>query len=317
MTWNSFQELVNSKQTFLISSHLSPDGDCVGSQLALYWYLTSIGKEVTIYNQDPLPGKFEFLKNSDVMTSRKPENLPDVLVVIDCSNTTRLGWDTSPLAGLPVINIDHHRDNAFFGMVNLVDVKAAASGELIYRFFQEQGIAYPPEVAEMLYTAIMTDTGGFRFPNMTSGILRICADLSEKGAEPPKIYEKVYASCSRAALLLQSRVWSTLKFFFDGKVCCLEMPLSILDELGALYSDSEGMADITTIAADVQVGIMAKFTDSETHFSLRSTGMVDVGKIAQRIPGGGGHSSAAGCTLHEPYLKSLETMLAIVEQELK
>ncbi|MGA2508287.1 MAG: DHH family phosphoesterase [Chitinispirillaceae bacterium] len=317
MIWNNLSDLIKRYSTFLVSSHLSLDGDCVGSALAFFWYLTSLGKKVMIYNKDPVPAKFAFLQNAEVIRSGKPpEGVCEALVVLDCSNLRRLGWDTAGYAGLPSINIDHHRDNTLFATVNTVDKHASATGELIYRFFTDTHIAFPPGVAEALYAAIMTDTGGFRFPNTTSRILHICADLAEKGADPSKIYEKVYASHSATALLLQSRVWSTLRFVLDGKVCCMEMPLGLLDELGAPYSDSEGLADCTITAADAEVGILTKYTETETHFSLRSKGAVDVGRIAQKIPGGGGHSSAAGCTIRLPHAEALEQMLAIVKQEL-
>jgi len=317
MTWDDLSSLIKQHSTFLVSSHLSLDGDCVGSELAFYWYLTSLGKRAAIYNHDPVPAKFTFLRNAGMIrTGTPPAGGFDAFLVLDCSNLRRLGWDAVAYAEVPSINIDHHRDNTLFAAVNIVDKHASATGELIYRFFTDAQIVFPPEVAEALYAAIMTDTGGFRFPNTTSRILHICADLAEKGADPSKVYEKVYASHSTTALLLQSRVWSTLKFYLGGKVCCMEMPLGLLDELGAPYSDSEGLADCTITAADAEVGILTKYTETETHFSLRSKGAVDVGKIAQKIPGGGGHSSAAGCTIRQPHAAALEQMLAIVKQEL-
>jgi phosphoesterase RecJ-like protein len=318
MTWNDLRSLVDGHTSFLVSSHLSLDGDCVGSELAVDWYLRSLGKKVAIYNSDPVPAKFSFLHNADmILTGKPPAGGFDALVVLDCSNLRRLGWDPQSYAGVPSVNIDHHRDNTLFATVNIVDRHAAATGELIYRFFSDERIDFPPGVAEALYAAIMTDTGGFRFPNTTGRILHICADLAEKGADPSRVYEKIYASHSTTALKLQSRVWSTLTFYLDGKVCCMEMPLGLLDELGAPYSDSEGLADCTITAADAEVGILIKYTESETHFSLRSKGAVDVGKIAQKIPGGGGHSSAAGCTIRLPHGAALEQMLAIVKQELR
>jgi bifunctional oligoribonuclease and PAP phosphatase NrnA len=317
MTWNDLRKTIEEHTSFLISSHLSLDGDCVGSQLALYWYLIALGKKAALYNHDPVPSKFAFLSNASRIRAEKPEGKYEVLVVLDCSNKRRLGWDTAEWNSTPTINIDHHRDNTLFGTVNIVDKHAAATGQLLYRFFTEENIGFPPEVAESLYAAIMTDTGGFRFPNTTSFVLHICADLAERGADPSKVYENIYASHSATALQLQSRIWSTLKFFLDKKVCCMEMPLSLLKELGAPYSDSEGMADCTITSADAEVGILAKHTDAETHFSLRSKGNVDVGKIAQKIPGGGGHSSAAGCTITSAYPAALEQMLAIIKQELR
>ena len=317
MIWNDLSEIIRGNTAFLISSHLSLDGDCVGSQLAFYWYLTSLGKTVYLYNHDAVPAKFTFLKNQEKICATFPGKPVDVLMVLDCSNLKRLGWDQQKLSGTPVIiNIDHHRDNTHFGKLNYIDTTAAATAELICRFFSTLSIDIPDFVAESLYTAILTDTGGFRFSNTTSRILRTCADLVDRGANCAQIYERVYASHPQRALLLQSRIWSTLQFHCDGKVCSMEMPMSILDRIGAVYSDSEGMADYTITAEGVEVGIMTKHTATESHFSLRSKGSIDVGRIAQKIPGGGGHSSAAGCTLYMPYDQAFPHMLAIIEKEL-
>jgi len=315
MIWDDFRSVVDTHHRFLISSHLSLDGDSVGSQVAMMWYLQSLGKEVVVYNYDPVPRKFMFIETSDLIKDEMPEGKFDVLIVLDCSNEHRLGWDLGTVDALRV-NIDHHRDNTRFGSINIVDNKAAAAGVVIYRFFTDCGIFYPPFVAEALYTAILTDTGGFRFSNTSSSILRVCAELIEQGADCSKIYEKVYASHAPQGLLLQARIWSTLRYCLDGKVCCMEMPLSLLDDLGAQYSDSEGMADFTITAEGVEVGIMVKYNEKQSHFSLRSKGNVDVGKIAQKIPGGGGHFSAAGCTVNMPYPEAFPFMLGILKQEL-
>ncbi|MBN1575434.1 MAG: DHH family phosphoesterase [Chitinispirillaceae bacterium] len=314
MMWDDFRLLIDANRRFLISSHMSLDGDSVGSQVAMRWYLASLGKEVVLYNKDPVPGKFSFLTAHDTVLTARPGSTFDVLVVLDCSNISRLGWSVEAIAPV-MVNIDHHRDNARFGKINIVDNHAAATGAIIYRFFNDCAIDYPPYVAEALYTAIMTDTGGFRFTNTTSTILKYCSELVEHGADCSRIYERVYASHTPRALLLQARIWSTLQFYLDGKVCCMEMPLAVLDELGAHYSDSEGMADNTIIAEGVEVGMLIKYNDKESHFSLRSKGNIDVGKIAQKIPGGGGHSSAAGCTVNRPYGESFPFMLDILRQE--
>jgi phosphoesterase RecJ-like protein len=316
MTWEHLNNLINAHSSFLISSHLSLDGDSVGSQLAFSWYLESLGKKAVVFNQDPVPQKFFFLRNAGTIRTNIPSENFDALVVLDCSNKRRLGWNTAPVDGLPTINIDHHRDNTQFGTVNIVETKAAATGEILYRYFSGNAVDFPGEIAEALYVAIMTDTGGFRFPNTSAGILRICADLAERGADPSAIYERVYASHSRPALLLHSRIWSTLRFYLDGKVCCMELPMKLYAELGAVHSDSEGMADCTITTADVEVGMLIKYSETETHFSLRSKNKIDVGAIATRIKDGGGHSSAAGCTIEAPYPQALEQMLSIIRQEL-
>jgi phosphoesterase RecJ-like protein len=163
----------------------------------------------------------------------------------------------------------------------------------------------------------MTDTGGFRFSNTTSTVLSVCAKLAEKGADCSEIYRRVYACDSAAGLKLKSRIWSTLFFAHDNRICVMEMPQRLIEELGAEYGDSEGMADFTITADGVEVGILIKYSDSRTHFSLRSAGRIDVGKIARSIKGGGGHTNAAGCTLNMPLDEAKKEMLEILSRELR
>ncbi|MCL2218935.1 MAG: DHH family phosphoesterase [Chitinispirillia bacterium] len=316
MDWKELIKAIDTNESFLISSHQSLDGDCVGSQLAFLWYLKSKGKKAACYCADPLPQKLSFLTDSNLITQEKPQGKFDVLMVLDCSNIKRLGWDGCETIAKMIINIDHHRDNTNFGALNYVDPTAAAAGEIIFSFFKECGTVIPKHVAEALYAAVMTDTGGFRFNNTSSWVLRVCADLIELGVDSAGLYEKVYSRHTPQALTLQSRIWSTLKFHLGGKVCSMDMPMSVLDEIGAKYSDSEGMADNTVTAEGVEVGIMTKHTPEETHISLRSTGRIDVGKIAQGIAGGGGHSCAAGCTIKLPYDQAMAQMLGLLAKEL-
>lgn len=316
MTWDNLNTCIESHESFCISSHLSLDGDCVGSQIAFCWYLRSLGKKVLVYDKDPIPAKFLFLRDADCIGTIPPALPYDVLVVLDCSNPSRLGWDISPMKDRPIIDIDHHRDNTSFGAVNIIDSKASATGQIIYRFFTENNIDFPSHVAEALYAAILTDTGGFRFPNTNRTVLEICADLVSRGANPSSIYESIYASHSLPGLMLHARIWSTLKYHCEGRVSTMELPGTLVAELGAVASDSEGMADYTITAANVEVGMLIKHKGSESHFSLRSKGRIDVGKIAQKIQGGGGHSSAAGCTIKKPFGPALEEMLGIVKEAL-
>jgi bifunctional oligoribonuclease and PAP phosphatase NrnA len=317
MTWDNLKNCIERHESFCISSHLSLDGDCVGSQVAFYWYLRSLGKTAVVYNKDPLPAKFSFLHGVDCIGTAVPAAPYDALVVLDCSNPSRLGWDLrNALKDLPIINIDHHRDNTNFGTVNIVDGKASATGQILYRFFTENKIDFPPHVSDALYAAILTDTGGFRFPNTNASVLAICADLAARGANPSSIYENIYASHSLPGLMLHARIWSTLRYHCGGRVSTMELPYSLVQELGAVSSDSEGMSDCTIMAGDVEVGMLIKHNEKESHFSLRSKGRIDVGKIAQKIQGGGGHSSAAGCTIKQPFAPALAQMLGIIQEAL-
>lgn len=317
MIWTELNSIIEKNHSFLISSHLSLDGDCVGSELAAHWYLQSLGKRSVIYNHDPLPHKFNFLDTGNVVGCLRPEEKFDVMLVLDCSNPARLGWedyrDMAPVS----VNIDHHRDNTRFADLNIVEKDSAATAMLLYRFFSDTGIDFPVSVAEALYAAIMTDTGGFRFSNTNAEVLSVCADLATRGARCSFIYQKAYDSHTPNGLLLWSRIWSTLGFDLDGKVCSMNLPLDLVQELGATYSDTEGMADFTVLAEGVEVGMFIKHRENEAHFSLRSRGKVDVGRIAQKIKGGGGHGSAAGCTIPLPYAQAKAQMLQTIAAELK
>ncbi len=317
MTWTNLDKVIEQNTSFLLSSHVGIDGDCIGSQLAIYWYLTSKGKKVVLLNHDTLPTKFRFLKNSEVLVTEMPSERFDVGIILDCSNPLRLKWSGLRDKCSFVVNIDHHRDNGMFGDLNFVKKGGAATGQIVYEFFNENKIDFPPHVAESLYAAIMTDTGAFRFSNTSGDILRICGDLSDRGADCAKIYEKVYAAFSQQGLTLQSRIWSSLAFYHDGQICSMEMPYSLIGELGATYGDSEGMADQTVVGNDIKVGMLIKYNESETHFSLRSRGEIDVGKIAQSVAGGGGHSCAAGCTVTMPYAQAKAFILNVIEKELE
>ena len=316
MTWSELTESISNNGSFLISSHASLDGDCIGSELAMSWYLKSVGKKVTVFNHEAVPQKFAFLHNASELTKDRPEGRFDALLVLDCSNPKRLGWEGFEGMADLVINIDHHRDNTFFGGVNIVRNNAAATGQIIHDFFSSSAIDYPSAVAQALYTAILTDTGGFRFSNTSGDVLRICADLCDRGANASDIYDKVYASISPQGMVLQSRIWSTLAFYHNATICSMEMPYDLIERVGATYGDSEGMADLTIMPEGVEVGVMMKYSPTQTHFSLRSRGRIDVGKIAKRIEGGGGHSCAAGCTMSIPLEQAKPAMIDIISKEL-
>jgi bifunctional oligoribonuclease and PAP phosphatase NrnA len=316
MIWSELTSVIENNHSFLISAHMSLDGDAVGSELAMLWYLKSLSKKVVVYNREQVPGKFAFLTDTASLKTEKPEQKFDVLMVLDCSNQKRLGWDGSPDVAPIVVNIDHHRDNVNFGNVNIIRGDASATGQIIYDYFARLQIQFPASVAEALYTAILSDTGGFRFSNTNGAILKICSDLSDRGADCSRIYNKVYTSFSTQGLLLQSRIWSTLTFYREGTICSMEMPYALIDELGATYGDSEGMADLTIIAASVEVGMLIKYNDTQTHFSLRSTGRIDVGKLAKSIEDGGGHSSAAGCTMNLPFAQAKPKMIEVLSRAL-
>lgn len=314
MTWNDLQKLIDANQTFLVTSHVNPDGDAVGSQLAFYWYLTSLGKEVTLYNADPLPSKFYFFEGSQNFTSETPAEKYDVLCILDASNPTRVGWEGVMESAAAVVDIDHHRDNSNFGDVNIVDPAAAATCQIIYQLFTDNGVDYPAHVAQSLFNGILSDTGGFAFSNTDEELLRIGADLISRGADNVLAFKKLFASYSIQGLQLRAKIWSTLAFYAEQKIGAMHMDLRLIDELGADKGDMEGIANMAMSAEGVEVGVFMKYSEEEVRFSLRSIGNVDVGALAQTYEGGGGHRNAAGCSsFGKSPMDALEELVAKIE----
>lgn len=316
MIFSKLQNLIAQNKSFLLSSHVNSDGDSIGSTLALYWYLASLHKDVAIYHIDKVPNKFRFLRNIEKISSTLPQTSYDIFIILDASNPARLGWDINNITFSSLINIDHHRDNFNGGDLNLVNHEAAATCQILYMFFQNLSIPYPEYVAESLYTGILSDTGGFHFSNTTSNILRICADLADQGADCTNIYRSIYSSFSSAGLMLRAKIWAGLEFHFNNRVSIMALSTEEFENSGADRGDIEGMSDQALTAEEAEIGIFIKHNPTCTHFSLRSKGNIDVGKIAQTIPGGGGHTCAAGCTLNLPITKAKPKMLEIIKKEI-
>ena len=296
MIWTDLLTLIANNDSFVISSHVSHDADNIGSQLSFYWYLKSLGKRVYIYNVDEVPRKFRFYKNIDAISNVEPTEEFDVFVMLDASNLGRTGWEKANKIAKKYINIDHHRDNSLFGDVNCVDIEAAATCQIVYRFFKENTIEFPIYVGEALFGGILSDTGGFQFNNTTKEVFEIASDLVGRGVDSAYVYKKLFASNTIAGLQARSIISSTLKFYEDNKIGIIYMEDGLLEKFGADRGDIEGLSDLGLKAEGVEVSIFAKQVGNDVRFSLRSAGKVDVGSIAASFPGGGGHRAAAGCT---------------------
>ncbi|MGD9200364.1 MAG: DHH family phosphoesterase [Chitinispirillia bacterium] len=317
MIFSKLHSIINENNSFMLSSHMNSDGDCICALLTLYWYIRSLGKKVTIFHIDQVPSKFNFLLNADKIGDKRSRNDFDVFIIVDSSNPGRLGWDTEKINAPIHVNIDHHRDNSQFGHLNLIDCKASATCQILYYFLNEFSVKYPSYIAETLYTGILCDTGGFQFSNTNSTVLSVCADLAEKGADCHKIYRNIFTSVSKEGLILRNKIWSTLEFYLDDRISSIELSSAEFDQSGADRGDIEGMSDKALSIKGVDVGIFIKYSENSTHFSLRSKGTVDVGIIAQKVVGGGGHTSAAGCTIDLPVDRAKVKMVEIIKKEIE
>jgi phosphoesterase RecJ-like protein len=290
-------ELIGRHRVFLISAHERLDGDALGSELALCRMLRSLGKEATIYNQDPTPGNFLFLPGSDGIVHQLPPLEPfEVAFILDCSELERVGRESARIGTIPnLVNIDHHVSNGGFCDVRLLDSQASSTGELIFRLVRDMGLAVTAEMATCLYTAILTDTGGFRYGNTRRGALLAAADLVAGGADPQWISENVFESDSPSRIRLLAAVLPTLTLEEGGRVGSLTVTQKALADTGALPEHSEGFVELPRSIRGVEISIVyAELPDGSFKLSLRSKGSVNVERVARAF-GGGGHTNAAGC----------------------
>jgi phosphoesterase RecJ-like protein len=290
-------ELIDRHRVFLISAHERLDGDAVGSELALALMLRSLGKEVTIYNQDPTPENYLFLPKSDgtVRTLPGPETF-EVAFILDCSELQRIGRESVRVGTIPIlVNIDHHVSSQPFCDVRLIDSQASSTGELIFRLIRSMNFAITPEIATCLYTAILTDTGGFRYSNTRPPSLMAAAELVAAGADPQWISENVFDSDSPARLRLLAAVLPSLTLEEGGRVGSLVVTQKALADAAALAEHSEGFVDLPRSIRGVEIAVLFhELPGGGFKLSLRSKGKVNVERVA-RVFGGGGHVNAAGC----------------------
>jgi bifunctional oligoribonuclease and PAP phosphatase NrnA len=301
---------------FLLTSHVNPDGDAIGSELGLARLLRRLGKGAAVWNLDPIPAIYRPLPGSDRVHSgaEPPAGFPekfDSIVVLECPSLDRTGIEEhlSPGSALPVINIDHHLGNQHYGAVNWVDSAAPAVGEMVFRLAQALKVALEPEIASCLYLTLVTDTGGFRYSNATPAAFEAAAALVREGAHPEQVAQWLYESQPVAVVRLLGEMLQTLALHHGGRIATVRLDPEMFARAGAAAGDSEGLIDHPRSIAGVDaVALIRRREDGSHKVSLRSRGEVDVEKIA-RHHGGGGHRNAAG------YALGGEASTALVELE--
>ncbi len=309
-------ESIEQNESFFLVSHIDPDGDAVGSLIALMLLLERRGKKVVAYDRDGVPEIYRFLKESDRIASSLPSSQSfDVAIFLECPNQQRAGEDCAEhLKGIPEwINIDHHHENAMFGRINIVEPRLSAVGELIYELFIAMDEPIDIVVAEALYTAIMTDTGSYKYSNSSARSHEISARLIEFGIKPADIYREVYEKLSGPAALVAARAHATLEI--DGEVSCITITLKMIEDAGATAEDTHDIVAYGRAIADVEVALLFRETESDIKVSLRSKNKLDVSKIAGAF-GGGGHKRAAGCNIKGTMQEVREKIFSAVKKAL-
>ncbi|KPK99616.1 MAG: hypothetical protein AMJ90_09250 [candidate division Zixibacteria bacterium SM23_73_2] len=318
-------EKIKASQKILLTSHIEPDGDSVCSQLALANYLDSLGKEYQIINQGEIPHKYLFLdEKKRIKNKSRPRRLSpnsegfDLAIFIECSNLDRSGGVRRLLSKKSfLINIDHHQDNSLFGKINYVDHSASAAGEVIYDILDVSGFPLDKKTAELIYVAILTDTGRFRYSSITPKTFRICADLLECGIDTNFLTQRIYYDFSERSLKLLRTVLEKIELYQDKRICFLTITHPMLKKFKVPYQDTDGFVDFSLSIAGSKVGaLFLELEEGLTQVSLRSSDFMDVSKIAKSF-GGGGHKNASGFTQKGKVQRIKKALLDSILKKLK
>ncbi len=294
--------VIKENSTFLIVGHVSPEGDSIGSSLALALGLKKMGKkEVFVLSKDPVPGNLKFLPSSRIVTQKLPRKRVDVVILVDCNEMKRTGFEAFNAKKTAII--DHHvlpvnaSKSEFYSSLSgsHIDPYAAAAGVLIYKVLTSLGITIDKNIATNLYTAILVDTGGFKYSNVTSEPLMIASHLVEAGAKPWDISKEVFESVPFRSMKLLSLSLATIDQK-DG-IAWICAKKSMFKKSGSSTEDTEDFVNYPRKIKDVEVAIFFRESGNSSYkLSLRSKGKVNVQKVAKTF-GGGGHKAAAGCTI--------------------
>lgn len=317
-------DLFRWAERVVITTHVQPDGDGIGSEIALAHWLRDQGKVADILNPHPVPRRFRFLEDEipapgfDPVLADRLLGAADVLAVLDISVPARLGPlepSVRDYAGQIVV-IDHHLGPVGFRGVDVRDTSAAATGELLHTLLVDWGGEITPSIAAALYAAIAYDTGGFRYSNTTADTHRAAAALIDAGADVHAINQRVFESVSPTRARLLSRVFGEFHLEEDGRLAWIALSSDLMEEAGAEAEDVEGVVEALRSLEHVEMAVLFKEIDKgATKVSFRSAGDVDVSGLAGRF-GGGGHKNAAGAFLKRPLAIVVEDVLAAARESL-
>ncbi len=314
-------EHIQNAENVLVVSHSQPDGDAIGSTIAISTALLNMGKKVTIYNAGPIPAIFRFLPSINLfITDLRDFSEFDTAIILDCADLCRVGCHAEEIVKIPVvINIDHHATNTHFGTYCIIDSDACSTSEIVYTIIKNLQLDFDRAMAFGIYTGILTDTGSFLFQNTNAAAFSISAEMVECGAEPYIVAQYVYAAYSLGRLKLLNMVLNTIEISKNGKLSTMFLSQRMLGETGTQLEDIYGLVNYAKHIEDVQVAALIREAGvpgdgrGTYHVSLRSSGVVDVGMIASDN-GGGGHHCAAGFKAKDISLSDLKHQIAKIAE---
>ncbi len=296
--FQKIKDILANGKAFLVTSHIDPDGDAVGSSFALAFALKKLGKESTVYLRDEVPYRYEFLPRPESLVHEIPARAFDAIFAVDCGDFFRIGDGYEKLKDKgPIINVDHHNTNEAFGFLNIVDERASSTAELIHTILKSLDVRIDFEIAVNLYTAILTDTGSFRYNNTNSKAFIVCEEMTHFGVVPSYVAENVYESHPKERFLLLCGALATLDTYYDGRLAIMYITDELFRQTGGSREQAEGFVEFLKEMKGVKVAVVARQIGKDRYkMSMRSKGNVDVAAVASRF-GGGGHKNAAGCTI--------------------
>ncbi|MBP3917000.1 MULTISPECIES: bifunctional oligoribonuclease/PAP phosphatase NrnA [unclassified Clostridium] len=300
MTLSQIAKFILESKKIGITYHVSPDGDAVGSVLALFNALKSLNKDCYIISKDTLSENLKFLKGSDEITGEitEPVDETDIVVVLDCGNLERVSANLKEFTGT-IVNIDHHLSNDKYGDVNYIDSNAAATAEIVFELLNLMGISFEKEnsvikdIGTCMYTSIVTDTGAYRHSNVTERTHKISATLKKIGVDNTFIYQSLFDNKDFSRIKLIGKALSNMQLILNGKVALLEIDKNFTADLGIDIGDTSDIISYGLQIKGVEVTLLLKEVEDGVKASLRAKSYVDVRKIAE-VFGGGGHIRASG-----------------------
>ncbi len=302
---------LRARERFLLTSHVRPDGDSIGSQIALTLALEQLGKQVRIVNHDQaIPSLLGFPHVDAIEIADRVEGDYDAAIVLECGDLARTG-----VAGLEryfIVNIDHHPGNAEYGEINWFDRNAAACGEMVFDIITRLGADLTLDIATHIYLAVLTDTGSFHYSNISPHTFDICRRTLEAGVNPERIARTVFDNNNIGRLKLFGAVLNSIQIDASGRLATIYVDHEMERQTGGSYDDTEGLVSLPLTVREIQaVAFFKEADDGAFRVSLRSKGDVDVCSVAKQF-GGGGHKNAAGCTVAGSYGSVRQTITGLV-----
>ncbi|MCH8126170.1 bifunctional oligoribonuclease/PAP phosphatase NrnA [candidate division KSB1 bacterium] len=314
------KHLIENNDKFILTTHVHPDGDGLGSELGLYYALKERGKQVNIFNHNPVPRQYDFLNHDNIITDYSSIEHESIITRAQCCFVFDVSeWDRLRKLGadlrkheIPIICIDHHPSKEKFGAININYPNASSTGEIVFLLLDALGVEFSKEISSALYTAILTDTGGFRFSNTTVNSHKMAGILIEQNIDTYKIYREVYEQEPLGKIKLLADILSNIQFECDSKVAWCSITRAMLKKYDLAPSETDGLSDFSRRIANVEVSILfLEIEESLTKISFRSNGSISINELAQSF-GGGGHPYASGALVRRPLNNVIEEFKEII-----